>query len=655
MAPFNPVGKAPGVYVQEVQLAGPIPGVGTSTAAFIGPALTGPINKPTFLTNWTQFANTFGIKNKDGEFSPYFSAPLVYVPHAVRGFFDNGGTHCFFVRVGTAKRSKLDLLNEDGNPTLTVQARDDGAQGDDLKVEVKRSNAVSGVTAVREDVKLKSASAKANEAVADSDTEAKKLRPGDRVLLEEGTKTDQVTVDHVSGATITFRSVLANAYTNAAKMRIADVKKGEKPGETRIRLSDTTGIEAGSYVTIQQDATEDSAVVATVDRANNAITLRAGLKNDYKMASTEPNAVTLKTEDFKILITRVDPPVSEVYENLSLDPAHPRYLPPIVASSPTVEITLGPQSVPPTNLPKDMGSAASLTGGANDDISAITPAKYQAGIDALKNINEVNILCVPDSQDPSVQSAMITHCENMQDRFAILDPQLNAAPSNGILTQLGGLQASDRGFAALYYPWIFINNPLAEGKLLVPPSGHIAGVYARVDDSRGVHKAPANEVIRGVLDLERVLSDDDQGPLNDKGINVIRSFPGAGIRVWGARTISTKTQWRYVNVRRLLLFLEESIQEGTQFAVFEPNDLSLRQKVVRIVTDFLTRAWRDGALFGATAEEAFRVRADEELNPPDQRALGQLVIEVIVVPTTPAEFIVFQIIQDLTGAALKEK
>src|SRR5262249_30844106 len=159
-------------------------------------------------------------------------------------------------------------------------------------------------------------------------------------------------------------------------------------------------------------------------------------------------------------------------------------------------------------------------------------------------------------------------------------------------------------------------------------SGYIAGVYARTDDERGVHKAPANEPVFGALDLERNLSDNEQGPLNEIGVNVIRRFPGTGIRVWGARTVATSTQWWYVNVRRLTLFIEESIQEGTVFAVFEPNTEALWKKVKFQVEEFLTRVWRDGALFGSVAERAFRVRVDEDLNPPGLRALGQLVVEV---------------------------
>ena len=185
----------------------------------------------------------------------------------------------------------------------------------------------------------------------------------------------------------------------------------------------------------------------------------------------------------------------------------------------------------------------------------------------------------------------------------------------------------------------------------------VAGLYARTDTARGVHKAPANETLRGALGLEKVLTDDEQGPLNEAGINALRFFPGRGVVVWGARTVAPedRTQWRYVNVRRLLLYIEESIREGTRFAVFEPNNQALWQTVQRRVADFLTRVWRAGALVGSTPEEAFRVRVDEELTPADQRALGQLVIEVIVYPVTPAEFVEFRVIQQPGGPSVEER
>jgi uncharacterized protein len=279
---------------------------------------------------------------------------------------------------------------------------------------------------------------------------------------------------------------------------------------------------------------------------------------------------------------------------------------------------------------------------------------YKDAIDALKRVQEVNILCVPDETGMEVQKHLIEHCETMQNRFAILDP-LRETENEKINSQRDGI-GSNSGYAALYYPRIYVANP-SGGRILIPPSGHIAGLYARTDTARGVHKAPANETLRGALGLEKVLTDDEQGPFNEAGINALRFFPGRGVVVWGARTVVPKerTQWRYVNVRRLLLYIEESIREGTRFAVFEPNNQALWQTVQRRVADFLTRVWRAGALFGSTPEEAFRVRVDEELNPADQRALGQLVIEVIVYPVTPAEFVEFRVIQQPGGPSVEER
>jgi phage tail sheath protein FI len=294
-------------------------------------------------------------------------------------------------------------------------------------------------------------------------------------------------------------------------------------------------------------------------------------------------------------------------------------------------------------MPADL-AATSLAGGAEDNIASLTQAQYTAALTALEKIDDVNILCIPDRTDVTIQKAMIDHCERMADRFAVLDPPAGFTPDQ-IKAQRANL-TSTNGYVALYYPQLYVANPTGNGMVKVPPSGHVAGVYARTDDQKGVHKAPANEIVQGVLDVERTIADNDHGPLNENSVNVIRSFPGRGIRVWGARTTSDGTQWRYVNVRRLLLYIEESIQQGTQFAVFEPNNSVLRKQVSRTVSEFLDRVWRSGALVGDKAEEAYRVRVDDELNPPATVALGQLVIEVRVAPTTPAEFVIFQIIQD---------
>jgi hypothetical protein len=209
----------------------------------------------------------------------------------------------------------------------------------------------------------------------------------------------------------------------------------------------------------------------------------------------------------------------------------------------------------------------------------------------------------------------------------------------------------DSKFAALYYPWIEVMDPLSKSPILIPPSGHVAGIWARTDATRGVHKAPANEVVLGANGLGFQVTGEEQGGLNQVGINCIRSFPGRGIRVWGARTLSSDPEWRYLNVRRLFNYVSESIMNGTQWAVFEPNDQRLWTQLRISTANFLTRVWRDGALFGSTLAEAFYVKCDAETNPPDVVEAGQVVVEVGIAPVKPAEFVIFRISQFTGGGA----
>ena len=198
-----------------------------------------------------------------------------------------------------------------------------------------------------------------------------------------------------------------------------------------------------------------------------------------------------------------------------------------------------------------------------------------------------------------LQGKMIAHCENMGDRMAILDAPPNMIPQD-VLDWRMNAAGYDSKFAALYYPWLEVMDPITKRPLLVPPSGHVAGVWARTDGTRGVHKAPANEVTLGVNGLGFQVTGEEQGGLNQRGINCIRAFPGRGIRIWGARTMSSDPEWRYINVRRLFNYISESIMEGTQWAVFEPNDERLWSSLRISATNFLNRTWRQGALFGAT-------------------------------------------------------
>lgn len=282
----------------------------------------------------------------------------------------------------------------------------------------------------------------------------------------------------------------------------------------------------------------------------------------------------------------------------------------------------------------------------------------RTGLQAFNEVDAVNIVCIPGVTSETVQKAMITHCETMKDRFCILDP-VKDADMDAIQTQKEDV-VSERGYAALYYPWIKVAVETVDtGKVkliqdFVPPSGYLAGIYARSDMERGVHKAPANEIIRGALEISLAITKGEQDILNPLGIDCIRAFAGRGIRVWGARTTASDALWKYINIRRLFLFLEESIDEGTQWVVFEPNDEKLWARVKQSVTQFLTRVWKDGALMGTTAEEAFFVKCDRTTMTQDDIDNGRLIILIGVAPVKPAEFVIFRIAQWTGGSEVSE-
>jgi uncharacterized protein len=275
------------------------------------------------------------------------------------------------------------------------------------------------------------------------------------------------------------------------------------------------------------------------------------------------------------------------------------------------------------------------------------PADLDAALKALEAIDEIALVAAPGMIDDSVRSKLVEHCSKTGDRFAIIDGPETGDPANqAVITQPTDLAAS-------YFPWIKVFDPAtklkdskSDGLFDLPPSGHIAGVYARVDTQRGVFKSPANEPVLGALGVSQPLSRADQDILNPVGVNCIRVINNI-IMVWGARTLGGEVNGdlKYISTRRTLLFLRESIEEGIQWAVFEPNTPALWQRITRNVTAFLTEVWRSGALFGASAQEAFFVKCDAETNPRESRENGQVVAEVGVAIVRPAEFVIFRISQ----------
>jgi len=295
-------------------------------------------------------------------------------------------------------------------------------------------------------------------------------------------------------------------------------------------------------------------------------------------------------------------------------------------------------------------------------------AEIDRALSAFESIDAVALIAAPGLTGKPIWNQLVAHCEICEDRFAILDGGVDDAETNGELdVTLLGYDAQNNVLpernknAAFYFPWIEVIDPAKQlqdldpardvalkyrGRVYVPPSGHIAGIYASNDEERGVHKAPANRAVLGALNVKYYVGKAKQELLNPQGVNCIRSLNG-NITVWGARTIGgdSNHEWKYVNVRRLFLFLRESIDEGTQWVVFEPNDPALWGRIRRNVGAFLTNVWRSGALFGLTPEEAFYVKCDAETNPPEVRDLGMVVTEIGIAIVRPAEFVIFRVAQ----------
>jgi phage tail sheath protein FI len=546
---------SPGVYVEEVASGSrPIEGVGTSVAAFVGLAPGGPLNEPTLVTNWSQYVAAFG------EFTEGY-----YLAHAVYGFFNNGGSAAYVVRVGGSPGGAP--LDGAGGPAST--AGPGGTAGARDRAGARGAGAPAALEA-GEPHRLGAFTVAA-------------LAPG-----ADGPLTVEVTHPAEEGA--------ADRFTLAVK-----------DGDATVESFDVTARKGGGRSYVVTQVKERSKLITVAEAAPGG-----------QLARPDAQTVTLAAPAGSAA------PASPAGGAAAEAEAHP-----------------GPAHY--------LGDSADRTGfgglEAVDEISMVAVpdlmAAYQRGAIDLENVK-------------AVQLGLIAHCELMGDRVAVIDPPpgLNARQVRVWRQETAGY---DSKYAALYYPWITSFDPSAGRSVLVPPSGHVAGIWARNDSERGVHKAPANEVVRGAVDLETQITRGEQDLLNPIGVNCIRSFPGRGIRVWGARTLSSDPAWRYLNIRRYFNYLEESILIGTQWVVFEPNDHALWARIRRNISAFLVNEWRAGALFGRRAEEAFYVKCDEETNPPESVDVGRVVCEIGIAPVKPAEFVIFRLAQFASGSGELEE
>ncbi|MDF2881818.1 MAG: Phage tail sheath protein [Clostridiaceae bacterium] len=590
---------APGVYVEEFDSGSvPMEGVGTSTAGFVGITERGNIEGlPELVTSFSDFKRKFGGYLSKAEFENYR-----FLPYAVEQFFVNGGSRAFIARVmppdavcaeGFAPAKDKSILN--------IKAKNPGVWGNDLKVKI---------------------------------TPASKAKTQ---LLEK-----------IEGTTVKYRG------------------------------KNLAGFDAGDIV-LFTDGKEK--VYNKISKVQDNI---IEFENDFSVEVVDENIIPEKiisTCEFNLEAVYGD--IVETYENISLNISAPSYIEKKIAKSDLIIVTLANSEAAPVEAasakeeteekakaPADDKTSSMLSpfeevtgsneiplfkidllNGSNGSSASLSAADFigtdngpgkRTGIQAFIDNDVVSIMAVPGITDPNVQLMLVAHCENLASRFAVLDIPQDLKKVNDVTVHRN---IFDSNYAALYHPWVQVFDALDKKNMYMPPSGSIMGIYARSDNTRGVHKAPANEVVKGCSGLDCQYNKGEQDILNPKGVNLIRSFPGQGIRVWGARTCSSNGLWKYVNVRRLFIYLEESIKANTNWVVFEPNDELLWIRVSRTIEAFLTTLWRNGALMGSTTDEAFYVKIGRETMSQDDIDNGRLICVIGVAPVKPAEFVIFRITQ----------
>ena len=676
---------SPGVYIEEIpaQLKA-IEGVSTSTAGFVGAAERGPVpvvayplpfvappgfplpvdDTPVLVTSFGQFTQTFG-----GPLSLTANPGHAHLARAVRTFFDNGGHRCYVTRVIAAAATRASVRVAQGQ-VLRLNRR--AAVGDTVVYFSSLRNVATGAGTLQF---FQADGTAIGAAMA---------------VTGWNTATGGVTLGAAIATAMQPGDVYAIASALAPVATQGPMFFARSPGEwgnaLRITISNydgpavqpTAAVAAGlSLVTVQTAASFYPGAVVEVDHV-------AGGHQYYEIANVLPGNVLqlvgpltagLPANGF-VRVVGVDvtielrgaAPIVETYKGLTWNPApaaNARHYstvintgsrlvyvetPPLLGGGETAAIadqptTLNGQFVQPT-----LGADAIAALGPADYIGVDFGPGQRSGLATLQDVDDVSIVAIPGQTDPGIQQAMITHCEVLRYRFAVLDGEERPAVPAIVNEILGHRNTYDSSYAAYYTPWVQVEE--GDQTVSLPPSGFMTGIYARTDNDRGVWKAPANETVRDSIGLQFYMTGGEQDILNPRGVNVIRQFEGRGIRIWGARTISSDPEYRYVNVRRYLIYLEKSIDRGTQWVVFEPNSPETWSRVSDSVTAFLHTEWRNGALLGRKPEDAFTVRCDETTMTIDDIQNGRLICDIGVAIVRPAEFVIFRI-QQIAGLGMQ--
>ena len=648
-----PAYATPGVYYERVDATAPaISVIRTDVAGFVGIAVRGPIDVAVPIQSFRQFQAHFGEFTGQG-----------FLAYAVRGFFENGGRRCWIVRVaskaspGGAAAAETILESPTAQQIWRVMASSPGVWGNDLTVTVKETHRAEAATDPRNSLPESSA--------VSSITGFKR---GTMVRLSQ------------DAAPPVFKVVSDVDAIERRLIWFQDDPRKRLPYDSRL-----TGFDANKPILVQ--SVEYTFIVK---RAGTPIALFEGISlipehDEYGPRVLAPLTFSTTLDPNQVLPLAPLPISIEELRSTRLT-----VLEPIQVAGPDERVLEGGADGLALLEPYDfMGEGISPI-----DSDEVVFQKRR-GLRALELVDEVAIVAIPDiniqpvrippkdtpppckpdrclpNQPPPVaeprprddqelpptfsesdvfrvQSAMVQHCEDLRDRIAILDPPFTAARNDQL--GVGAIRAwrnrFESKYAALYYPWLKVVDPLRTVSGItraIPASGHVAGQYARTDLEVGVHKAPANNPLAWVQDVTVQVNDEVHGILNPVGINVVRSLPGRGLRIMGARTVSSDPDWRFVNVRRLMMMIEEAIDEATQWAVFEPNDFYTRAKLTLAISSFLIALWQRGALAGKAIEEAFFVKCDETNNPSSERDNGRLLADVGVAPSNPFEFVVLRV------------
>ncbi|MDQ2085384.1 phage tail sheath family protein [Herbivorax sp. ANBcel31] len=440
--------------------------------------------------------------------------------------------------------------------------------------------------------------------------------------------------------------------SSKAKTQIMGIEEDSGAG-TKYLVKSSVGFLEGDVVVFNDGSSKVYNKVVKVQ--DNVLQFQEDFQGDVVDKDLLPSK-TISTCEFNMEVKYDD--VVEEYENVSFNVQAPNFIEKKISKSDLIEIKLAAEKTEEIVAPYQMVAGESddsyiisLIGGSNGTAAKVKASDFmgedngpgkRTGIQSFIDNGEVSIMAIPGITDPNVQLTLVAHCENLASRFAILDIPKDSKKVDDVINHRNMF---DSDYVAMYHPWLEVYDMLDKKNTYIPPSGSIAGIYARSDQERGVQKAPANEVIRGCVGLDCTYNKGEQDILNPKGVNIIRSFVGQGIRVWGARTCSSNSNWKYINVRRLFIFLEESIKANTNWAVFEPNDELLWVRVKRTIDVFLTNLWRNGALAGSSSDEAFFVDIGRNTMTQDDIDNGRLICVIGVAPVKPAEFVIFRITQ----------